>query len=103
VISENPELAKLHEDLPIRVGVADERKVVREALRHLLPTQEDTPFVGEASTGFEALRLADDTAMDGFVVLYPDSQSLPVLTGAGTGSRRHTKTEVKASLRALRR
>jgi len=63
VIPENSPIA-LREDLPIRVAVADEHKLVREALRHLLQAQGDILFVGEASTGFEALRLVDGTAMD---------------------------------------
>ncbi|MEJ8852749.1 response regulator transcription factor [Variovorax rhizosphaerae] len=81
MISENPELAGLHKDRPIRVGVADEHKVVREALRHLLLAHEDMLFVGEASTGFEALRLVDDTAMDVLILelAMPGQSGLDVL------------------------
>lgn len=42
----------------IEVGIVDDHPVVRLALRHLLQTQSDMAFVGEAENATDALKLA---------------------------------------------
>ncbi|RZM20401.1 MAG: response regulator transcription factor [Pedobacter sp.] len=48
---------KLREYAVINVGIVDSHPVVRLALRHLLQTQSDIAFVGEAKNAIEALEL----------------------------------------------
>ena len=55
-------------DAMIRVGIADDHKVVREALRRLLMEEGDLRVVGEAATGHEAMALVQAEAMDVLVL-----------------------------------
>jgi DNA-binding NarL/FixJ family response regulator len=48
-----------HEGEPIRIGIADDHPIFRFGLRALLSTMADMRVVGEATTGDEALALAD--------------------------------------------
>ena len=52
----------------IRVLLADDHMVVREGLRALLAAAEDVEIVGEASDGWEAVRLAKTTAPEVIVM-----------------------------------
>jgi len=71
----------LQRNQPIRVGVADDHQVVREALCRLLLEQEGMHVVGAAANGHEALRLVQSKAMDVLVVdlTMPGRNGLDVL------------------------
>jgi DNA-binding NarL/FixJ family response regulator len=45
------------EDTPLRIVLADDHPLVRDALRRTLDTQPDMDVVGEASDGQEAVEL----------------------------------------------
>jgi DNA-binding NarL/FixJ family response regulator len=49
---------------PIRVGIADDHPIFRFGMRTLLSATPDTTVAGEATTGDEALALADAQAPD---------------------------------------
>src|ERR687898_975147 len=51
-------------DQPLRVLVADDHPLFREGLRAMLTSVRDMEFVGEASTGEEAVSLADELQPD---------------------------------------
>ena len=48
----------------IKVMIVDDEQAFREMARHLLEGQEDFCVVGEAASGEEALRLAEELAPD---------------------------------------
>lgn len=49
---------------PIRVLVVDDHRIVREGIRSLMDDIEDIQIVGEASNGFEAVKLVDSLSPD---------------------------------------
>src|SRR5690349_6511458 len=61
--SSAPEPNTLREIAPIRIGIADDHPVVREALRQLLHDHGEFSVVGEARTAHEALHLVDSLPM----------------------------------------
>ena len=63
----------------IRVLLADDHMVVREGLRAMLAAAEDVEIVGEASDGWEAVRLARTTAPEVIVM----DLAMPLLNGLG--------------------
>jgi two-component system NarL family response regulator len=52
----------------IRVMLADDHKILREALRGVLAKEDDIEVVAEAGDGFEAMRLAREHAPDVLVM-----------------------------------
>jgi DNA-binding NarL/FixJ family response regulator len=50
--------------VPVRIVLADDHRIVREGLKHLLEKRTDLRVVGEAADGVEALRLAHELAPD---------------------------------------
>jgi len=50
--------------MSIRVMLADDHRIMREALRSVLEQEPDIEVVAEAADGIEALRLADENAPD---------------------------------------
>lgn len=68
---------------PIRILLADDQALFREALRTLLGTQSDLDVVAEAGNGEEALRLAGSARPD--VVLM--DLRMPVLDGVSATRR----------------
>lgn len=48
----------------IRIMLADDHRIMREALRSVLEQEPDLDVVAEAQDGIEALRLADENALD---------------------------------------
>lgn len=65
------------EEPRIRVLVADDHAVVREGIRHVLATTHGFDVVGEAASGADAIRLADEHE--------PDVIVLDVSMPGGTG------------------
>ncbi|MDD5037909.1 MAG: response regulator transcription factor [Dehalococcoidales bacterium] len=61
----------------IRILIADDHPLIREAIRHALERREDMEIVGEASDGEEAVRMAKEFLPD---VLIMDI-SMPRLNG----------------------
>ena len=51
-------------DAPIRVGIADDHPIFRYGMRALLGAKADMEVVGEATTGEEAVALAETPALD---------------------------------------
>jgi NarL family two-component system response regulator YdfI len=51
-------------ELPIRILVADDHRIVREGLRLILESQEGFTLVGEAADGAQAVRLAGELEPD---------------------------------------
>ena len=49
---------------PLRVLIADDHPLFRDGMRSLLSTQPDIEVAGEATTGEEAIRLADELEPD---------------------------------------
>jgi DNA-binding NarL/FixJ family response regulator len=54
--------------MSIRIALADDHRMLREALRSLLLNEPGIEIVGEASDGRSALKLATELAFDVFVV-----------------------------------
>lgn len=50
--------------MSVRILIADDHPVVRDGLRAMLATQDDLKVVGEATTGTEAVTLADKLTPD---------------------------------------
>ena len=48
----------------IKIMLADDHRIMREALRSVLEQEPDLDVVAEAQDGIEALRLADENALD---------------------------------------
>src|SRR3974377_1371422 len=65
--------------MKIRVLLVDDHTVIREGLRAMLTSAEDIEVVGEASDGWEAVRLAQKTAP---MVILMDV-AMPSLNGLG--------------------
>ena len=63
--------------MPVRIVVADDHRIVREGLRHLLEKRTDFKVVAEASDGEAAVRLARELAPDLVIV----DLSMPRLNG----------------------
>ncbi len=64
-------------DEPIRVLVADDHAIVRTGIRHVLESEPGFTVVGEASTGAEAIELAES--------LHPDVAVLDISMPGATG------------------
>jgi DNA-binding NarL/FixJ family response regulator len=64
-------------DAPIRVLVADDHAIVRTGIRHVLESEPGFTVVGEASTGAEAIALAES--------LHPDVAVLDISMPGATG------------------
>ena len=64
-------------DAPIRVLVADDHAIVRTGIRHVLESEPGFAVVGEASTGAEAIALAES--------LHPDVAVLDISMPGATG------------------
>jgi DNA-binding NarL/FixJ family response regulator len=60
-----------------KIVIADDHEVVRRGIRSLLETALDLRVTGEASTGDEAVRLADQTGADLVIMAI----NMPVLNG----------------------
>jgi DNA-binding NarL/FixJ family response regulator len=69
----------------IRIVLADDQALFREALRTLISLQPDLQVVGEAANGEEALKLAQELRPD---VILMDLQ-MPVMDGVETTRRLH--------------
>jgi DNA-binding NarL/FixJ family response regulator len=54
--------------MSIRVALADDHRMLREALRSLLLSESEIQLIGEASDGRGALRLASEQTFDVFVI-----------------------------------
>lgn len=67
----------------IRVVVADDHNLVRQGLRALLEAQAEVDVVGEASTGYEAVELAEKLQPDVVVM----DLSMPRLDGVQAAAR----------------
>jgi DNA-binding NarL/FixJ family response regulator len=63
--------------MPVRIVIADDHRIVREGLRHLLEKRTDFNVVGEASDGESAVRLARELSPDIVIV----DISMPGLNG----------------------
>lgn len=63
--------------MPVRIVIADDHRIVREGLRHLLEKRTDFTVVGEASDGESAVRLARELKPDIVIV----DISMPGLNG----------------------
>ena len=50
--------------MPVRIVIADDHRIVREGLRHLLEKRTDFTVVAEASDGEAAVRLAKEVSPD---------------------------------------
>ena len=77
----------------IRVVVADDHHLVRQGLRALLENSREVEVVGEASTGYEAVELAEKLQPDVVVM----DLSMPRLDGVQAATRildLHTPTQV---------
>jgi DNA-binding NarL/FixJ family response regulator len=77
----------------IRVVIADDHHLVRQGLRALLENSREVEVVGEASTGYEAVELAEKLQPDVVVM----DLSMPRLDGVQAATRildLHTPTEV---------
>lgn len=77
----------------IRVVIADDHHLVRQGLRALLENSREVEVIGEASTGYEAVELAEKLQPDVIVM----DLSMPRLDGVQAATRildLHTPTEV---------
>lgn len=63
--------------MPVRIVIADDHRIVREGLRHLLEKRTDFKVVGEAPDGESAVRLARELSPDIVIV----DISMPGLNG----------------------
>ena len=63
--------------MPVRIVIADDHRIVREGLRHLLEKRTDFKVVAEAPDGESAVRLAKELSPD-IVIL---DISMPGLNG----------------------
>ncbi len=63
--------------MPVRIVIADDHRIVREGLRHLLEKRTDFKVVGEAADGESAVRLARELSPDIVIV----DISMPGLNG----------------------
>jgi DNA-binding NarL/FixJ family response regulator len=63
--------------MPVRIVIADDHRIVREGLRHLLEKRTDFKVVGEAPDGESAVRLAKELSPDIVIV----DISMPGLNG----------------------
>lgn len=66
---------------PIRIGIADDHPIVRDALRRYLGEQQDMEVVAEASSGREAIDLVRGHALDVLLldIDMPDQTGLDAL------------------------
>jgi DNA-binding NarL/FixJ family response regulator len=78
----------------IRVVLADDHPIVRDGIRNLLTRSNDITVIGEASDGYEAIRLADELEPD---VLLLDME-MPGLGGAEVA---RTLREVNSPVKIL--
>ncbi len=63
--------------MPVRIVIADDHRIVREGLRHLLEKRTDFKVVAEAADGESAVRLARELSPDVVIV----DISMPGLNG----------------------
>lgn len=63
--------------MPVRIVIADDHRIVREGLRHLLEKRTDFKVVGEAADGESAVHLARELSPDIVIV----DISMPGLNG----------------------
>jgi len=63
--------------MPVRIVIADDHRIVREGLRHLLEKRTDFKVVAEAADGESAVRLAKELSPDVVIV----DISMPGLNG----------------------
>ncbi|MBI4914320.1 MAG: response regulator transcription factor [Acidobacteria bacterium] len=63
--------------MPVRVVIADDHRILREGLRHLLERRTDLKVVGEAADGLAAVELARATAADLVII----DVAMPSLNG----------------------
>src|SRR2546425_8110526 len=82
--------------MTVRVGIADDQSLVRDGFRVQLGLVEDMEFVGEASTGEQAVELARRQRPD---VLLMDVR-MPVLDGI-SATRRITADPGTSDVRVL--
>ena len=61
----------------LRILIADDHDIVRQAVRHILQTQDDWEVAGEASNGQEAIRLTRELKPDAVVM----DITMPVMNG----------------------
>lgn len=66
--------------MTIRILIADDHPLMREALRYAIEDEEDLQLVGEASNGEEAIQIAQQTTPD--IILL--DLLMPVLDGLST-------------------
>ncbi len=66
--------------MTIRILIADDHPLMREALRYAIEDEEDMQLVGEASNGEEAIQIAQQTTPD--IILL--DLLMPVLDGLST-------------------
>lgn len=83
VEQEPPEVESMNTTKRIRVLIADDHPIMREALKHLLALEQDIEVVGEAADGREVLNKVAELKPD---VLLLDLR-MPYLDGLGTLER----------------
>ncbi len=69
--------------MPVRIVIADDHRIVREGLRHLLEKRTDFKVVGEAADGESAVRLATELAPSVIIL----DISMPGLNGVEAARR----------------
>ena len=73
--------------MPVRILIADDHRIVREGLRHLLEKHTDYKVVGEAADGETAVRLARELSPDLAIV----DISMPGMNGIEATRRIHAE------------
>ncbi|GIO12379.1 DNA-binding response regulator [Cohnella xylanilytica] len=82
----------MNEAIPIRVLVADDHPLFRQGVQTMLETAEDMRWIGEATTGEEAVRLAEELQPD---VILMDIR-MPGMSGMEAAQRiRAARPEVR--------
>jgi two-component system, NarL family, response regulator NreC len=76
--------------MSIRIVLCDDHKIMRDGLRELIAAERDLELVGEATDGYEALRMAQELAPDVIVM------DVAMATLNGIAATRRIRSEVPA-------